>query len=130
LHTQDFHIHSKDITSRAVIRVARFLLVQTYQNGKSITNFHKLPIPNGHICTCIISNGHKLYQTNVKYTNIFHSKALQNTYTQIWIFGLKINHLATLAVMAKKYVGNYERGRKSEVVNLSVSFTKTRIHKM
>jgi hypothetical protein len=32
----------------------------------------------------------------VKYTNIFHSKALKNMYTRTGIFGLKINHLATL----------------------------------
>jgi hypothetical protein len=31
----------------------------------------------------------------VKYINIFQSKALQK-FTQIGIFGLKINHLATL----------------------------------
>jgi hypothetical protein len=31
-----------------------------------------------------------------KYTNMFHSKALLNMYTQIWIFRIKINHLATL----------------------------------
>jgi hypothetical protein len=31
----------------------------------------------------------------IKYTRIFHSKAVQN-FTQIWIFGLKTNHLATL----------------------------------
>jgi hypothetical protein len=31
----------------------------------------------------------------VKYANIFHCKTLQN-FTQFGIFGLKINHLATL----------------------------------
>jgi hypothetical protein len=31
----------------------------------------------------------------IKYTNIFHSKALQNV-PKVEIFGLKINHLATL----------------------------------
>jgi hypothetical protein len=31
----------------------------------------------------------------IKYSNIFHSKALQK-FTQIWIFGLKKYHLATL----------------------------------
>jgi hypothetical protein len=44
----------------------------------------------------ISPNGHKLYQTALKCTNIFLSKALQSTYTQIGNFGLKINHLATL----------------------------------
>jgi hypothetical protein len=43
----------------------------------------------------IIPNGHILYQTAFKYTNIFHSKALQNI-PKFGFFGLKINHLATL----------------------------------
>jgi hypothetical protein len=38
--------------------VARFFLVQTYQNGKNISNDHKLHIPNGH----------KLYQMAIKYS--------------------------------------------------------------
>jgi hypothetical protein len=32
---------------------------------------------------------------SIKYPNIIHCKALQK-FTQIWIFGLKTNHLATL----------------------------------
>jgi hypothetical protein len=32
----------------------------------------------------------------LKFTNIIHCKTLQNRYTQIWIFSLKIYHLATL----------------------------------
>jgi hypothetical protein len=36
----------------------------------------------------------------IKYINIFQSKAIQKC-TQIGIFGLKINHLATLAVSTK-----------------------------
>jgi hypothetical protein len=31
----------------------------------------------------------------IKYTNVFHSKALQNL-PKLGFFGLKINHLATL----------------------------------
>jgi hypothetical protein len=37
----------------------------------------------------------------IKYNNIFRSKALQN-FTQIGIFGLKINHLATLPELIHK----------------------------
>jgi hypothetical protein len=37
-----------------------------------------------------IPNGRKIFQMVIKYNNIFHSKALQ-----IWIFGLKTDHLAT-----------------------------------
>jgi hypothetical protein len=61
---------------------------------QSIPNDHKQCIPNGH--TQIIPDGHKLYQTEVKYTNIFHSKALKNIPICIGIFGMKINHMATL----------------------------------
>jgi hypothetical protein len=32
---------------------------------------------------------------NIKYTNIYHSKAIQN-FPKFGIFGLKTNHLATL----------------------------------
>jgi hypothetical protein len=32
---------------------------------------------------------------SIKYTNIFHCKTLKKLCTQIWIFGLKIYHLAT-----------------------------------
>jgi hypothetical protein len=53
------------------IRVARFFFVQTYQNGKNIPKDHKLH-QNGY------TNGHKIFQMAVKYTNIFQSKALQN----------------------------------------------------
>jgi hypothetical protein len=71
-------------------RVARFFLVQTYQNGKSVPN------------------GHKLYQTAIYYTKwpeiipnyrkIFQHFLFKGPpkYTQDGIFGLKINHLATL----------------------------------
>jgi hypothetical protein len=55
-----------------------------------------------------IPNDHKLYQTAIYYTKcsqmisnsrkIYQHFLLQGPpkYTQIWIFGLKINHLATL----------------------------------
>jgi hypothetical protein len=43
----------------------------------------------------IIPKDHPLHQTALRYTNIFHSKSLQNI-PKFGIFGLKINHLATL----------------------------------
>jgi hypothetical protein len=70
--------------------VARFFLVQTYQIGKTIPN------------------DHKLYQTGINYTKwqqnipnehkIYQYFPFQGPpkFTQIRIFGLKINHLATL----------------------------------
>jgi hypothetical protein len=43
-------------------RLARFFLVQTYQNGKNILNDHKLGIPNGYIqCQTAIYNAKRLY---------------------------------------------------------------------
>jgi hypothetical protein len=48
------------------------------------TNYTKRPY--------IIPDGRKIFQMVIKYNNILHSKAHQN----IPIFGLKINHLATL----------------------------------
>jgi hypothetical protein len=41
-----------------------------------------------------------------KYTNIFHYKTLENF--QIGIFGLKINHLATLEVAARSYRADFK----------------------
>jgi hypothetical protein len=52
-------------------RVARFFLVQTYQNGKKYTKGPQT-IPE------IIPNGLKIFQIFIKYNSIFHSKALQN----------------------------------------------------
>jgi hypothetical protein len=37
------------------------------------------------------------------YTNIFHSEALQK-WTQIGIFGMKINHLATLVAPESVFI--------------------------
>jgi hypothetical protein len=71
-------------------RVARLVFVQTYQNGKNLPH------------------DHKLYQTVIDYTKwvynipngpkIYQHFPFQGTpkYTQIGIFGTKINHLATL----------------------------------
>jgi hypothetical protein len=64
----------------------QIFLVQTYQNGKSIPNYHKLHISNGHIL--ILPNGCKIYP--------HFPFQCPPKYTQIGIFGLKTNHLATL----------------------------------
>jgi hypothetical protein len=48
-------------------------------------------------------NGRKIFQMVIKYSNIFHSKAIQNLpKLQIGIFVLKTNHLATLKEAEKK----------------------------
>jgi hypothetical protein len=70
-------------------RVARFIVVQTYQNGKNIPNHHKInqttikytKIPKN------IPNGHK----KTKHLQFQHPP----NFTQIGIFGFIINHLAT-----------------------------------
>jgi hypothetical protein len=43
----------------------------------------------------VIPNGRKINQTAMKNTNVFHSQD-RTKFTQIGIFGLKIDHLATL----------------------------------
>jgi hypothetical protein len=43
-----------------------------------------------------ISNGRKIFQMTIKYTNIFHSTYGPPKFTQIDIFGFKIYHLATM----------------------------------
>jgi hypothetical protein len=52
--------------------------------------------------------GHKLYQTAVKYTNIFPSKALQNV-PKLGFFGLKMYHLAILLGRVRRK--QFSRGR-------------------
>jgi hypothetical protein len=64
-------------------RVARFFLLRTYQIGKNIPNEHKL-----------YQNSHKIYQMVIHYTHFPFQGPPK--FTQIAIFGLKINHLATL----------------------------------
>jgi hypothetical protein len=61
--------------------VARFFLVQTYQNGKYITNDHKLHIPNGH----------KLYQMAIKYSKWSLPFKGPPKFTQICHFWFKKN---------------------------------------
>jgi hypothetical protein len=47
-----------------------------------------------------IPNVYKIFQMAVIYINLFQSKALPE-FTQIGIFGYKINHLATLVGLAR-----------------------------
>jgi hypothetical protein len=78
-------------------------LVQTYQNGKNIPNDHKL-YQNAIDCTkwpLNISNDCKMrkhfpFQGPPKFT-------------QIWIFGLNTNHLATLGSRGGKHGGHSQK---------------------
>jgi hypothetical protein len=47
-----------------------------YQVTKKLPNGHKVPIPNGR----------KIFQKAIKYTDIFHTKALQIQYPPYWDF--------------------------------------------
>jgi hypothetical protein len=76
-------------------RVARFFLVHDTKTGKNVPNEHKLyqmaiTYPK---CLTNIPNGQYKHKH-------FPIKGPQKL-TQIWIFGLKINHLATLIPTAK-----------------------------
>jgi hypothetical protein len=42
-----------------------------------------------------LPNGRKVLKTTIQYTNIFHSKELQNI-PKLGFFDMKLNHLATL----------------------------------
>jgi hypothetical protein len=69
--------------------VARIFLGTSYQNRKNVPNEHKTyTCTNGHKLSQNISKGLKIYQH-------FSIKGPQK-FTQNIIFGLKINHLATL----------------------------------
>jgi hypothetical protein len=57
------------------------------------TNYTKLPK--------IAANGRKIFHTTIFHTTIFHSMAIKNL-PKIGLFGLKINHLATLIVSAPR----------------------------
>jgi hypothetical protein len=86
----------KNLQRNVYSRVARFFLVQHTKNGgkytefpQNIPNVHKVGIPNG--CN------------RPKYTNICIPLQDPPKMTQIWIFGLKINHLATLDFGARLF---------------------------
>jgi hypothetical protein len=58
---------------RRACRVARFFVTQYTKTGENIPNYYnitKWPLN--------IPNGRKIFQMTIKYTNIFHSKALQD----------------------------------------------------
>jgi hypothetical protein len=55
--------------------------VETNQSATKLRIGHKIYVPNGR----------NIFQTAIEHTYLSHSKALQ-----IWIFGLKTYHLATL----------------------------------
>jgi hypothetical protein len=84
-------------------RVARFVLVQTYQNGKNIPNDHKvyqvaLKYEKWPQTT---PNGHEIYQH-------FPFKDPPK-YTQFGIFGLKEHQLATLFPSIKPSLVPWEK---------------------
>jgi hypothetical protein len=71
-------------------RAARFFMAQYATTGKNIPyhrNITKWPQN--------LPNGRKMFQMTIKCTKIVHSKALQKL-PQTGIFGLKIDHLASL----------------------------------
>jgi hypothetical protein len=74
------------------VQGCQIFLDTMHQKGEKYTKWPQT-IPNGHKLD--IPNGHKIFLMVIRYTNIFHSKAFQNL-PKIGIFGLKINHLATL----------------------------------
>jgi hypothetical protein len=55
-------------------RVARFFSVQNTKLGGNIPKEHKLLIPKDHKLRT--PNDHKLYPKTIKYTNVFHLRAL------------------------------------------------------
>jgi hypothetical protein len=98
------------------------------KTGKNITNDQKT-IPNGHqLC---IPNGHEIFRMVIKYTNIYHSEALQNL-PKFGIFGFKTNHLATLSCAKKIGDSGHEKnylfykGQKEQAM-FDVPFLDTNI---
>jgi hypothetical protein len=75
-----------------MFRVAKFFLIKTDQIGKNVTNNLKLYeiALNYTKWTLNIPNGHKIYQ-HLPFKG-------PPKFTQICIFGLKTNHLATLVM--------------------------------
>jgi hypothetical protein len=74
-------------------RVARFFIGTTYQNGKNISNYQN--ILDGYELN--LPDGRKIDQLSIRYTNIPISLQFPSKFTQNGIYGLKINHLATLS---------------------------------
>jgi hypothetical protein len=78
-----------------VARVARFVFTQYTKRRENIPNYHNITKWPKYI-----TNGCKIFQMTVKYTSIFHSKALKNL-PKLGFFGLKTNRLATLFLAEK-----------------------------
>jgi hypothetical protein len=78
-----------------------------YQNGEKYT---KLPQN--------IPNGHKIFQMVIKYTKIFPLQDPTN-FTQIGIFGLKTNHLATLVGFRPNFVLSLSYPGQRNLLNLT-----------
>jgi hypothetical protein len=68
----------------------QIFLDKTYQNGKNISNYHKLSQ-----MTIKKPISRKIFQITIKYSSII-ALALPNVHTQNWIIFLKICHLAIL----------------------------------
>jgi hypothetical protein len=66
--------------------------VRDTKTGKNVPNEHKVNIPNGHKISQLTV---KYSQMAIKYNNVSSISGTPK-FTQIWIFGLKRNHLATL----------------------------------
>jgi hypothetical protein len=77
------------MTGQRCTGVVRFFFGHDTKTGKNELNEQKI-----NQMFIKYPKGHKTFQTDVKYINIFQSKALQNL-PKIGIFGLKSNHLAT-----------------------------------
>jgi hypothetical protein len=95
-HQPNFpHFLSLPETARPSAKVARFFLVQHTKTGKIVPNDHKLyeMVTKQTKWRYDRPNGHKIYQH-------FSLQDLPK-FAQIGIFGLKIYHLATLALACK-----------------------------
>jgi hypothetical protein len=69
----------------------QIFLDTTYQNGENIPNCH---LHNYQIATKLPNVRH-IFQMTIEYTKLFPLQCPAK-FTQIWIFGLKLKHLATL----------------------------------
>jgi hypothetical protein len=109
-------------------RAARFYLVQTYQHCKNIPNDHKQTIPN--YLRVSVSNGRKISQMVIKHTYQHFPFHGPPKYTQIGIFGMKINHLAILVLrqVSASYVHTIVRGATFECRSPTCRKSKCRKH--
>jgi hypothetical protein len=75
-------------------RIARLILVRHTKIGKNIPDNIKT-----YQISYNVPNGIKMHQTDIKYTDIFHSKAQQNIPKSGFL--LMLYHLATRATQAQ-----------------------------